>query len=126
MRCLDRNKRRIYYALFAEKIANIDAGGNPTGEHTAHYSDCVPFNANVSAARGMASEEQFGINVVYDRVIVTCDMDCPITETSVLWIDADPAIDGEGRQTALHDYIVKRVAKSLNSISYAVAKVSVS
>ena len=54
----------------------------------------------------------------YDKVIVTDWMDCPINEQTVLWIDKTPN-DGE------HDYIVRRVARSLNSISIAVSKVKV-
>ena len=82
----------------------------------------------------------------YDKVIVTRDMDCPIDENSVLFIDKDVeygeavTIDYVPRETVLgddeanpvtvevplYDYIVRRVAKSLNSISIAVRKVDVS
>ena len=58
----------------------------------------------------------------------------PIDEYSILWIDTMPelnadgslAVDSEGKVKTPHDYIVKKVAKSLNSVSYAVSKVSVS
>ncbi len=62
---------------------------------------------------------QFGDTENYDKVLMTDDLNVPITETSILWIDA---LD----TTKPHDYIVKKVAKSLNSVSIAVSKVSVS
>ena len=50
-------------------------------------------------------------------------MDCPIAEDTVLFVDKNPEYkDGK----PLYDYIVKRVAKSLNSISIAISKVNVS
>ena len=71
---------------------------------------------NVSASRGVASEEMFGISTNYTKVLVTDDVNCPIDEHSILWIDKPV--------TGPHDYVVVRVAKSLNSIAYAVLEVS--
>ena len=68
--------------------------------------------------------EQFGNFISYDKVIVTDDLTCPIDENTVLFIDKSPEYDDDGNP--LYDYIVKRVARSLNSISYAVSKVTVS
>lgn len=51
-------------------------------------------------------------------------MSCPIEETTVLFIDKKPEYDAEGNP--LFDYVVKRVAKSLNVIAYAVKRVDVS
>ena len=42
----------------------------------------------------------------------------------MLFIDKKPQYDEDGKP--LYDYQVRRVAKSLNSISYAVSKVTVS
>ena len=60
----------------------------------------------------------------YDKVIVTDDMDCPIDENSVLFVDREPetSLDGD----LLYDYVVRRVSKSLNYISIAISKVRVS
>ena len=65
----------------------------------------------------------FGNLESYDKVIITDDMDCPIDENTVLFIDKDPEFK-DGKPT--FDYTVRRVAKSLNTISYAVSKVKVS
>ena len=82
------------------------------------------MRANVSAATGQSQVEQFGNLENYDKVVVTDDMTCPINENTVLFIDKEPAFDSQGKP--LYDYTVKRVAKSLNSISIAVSKVKVS
>ena len=123
MRILERNKSSFWYLLYKGIEVVTDEYGNETGETTVLYGDAVEMRANVSAATGNAQVEQFGSFTGYDRVIVTDDLSCPIDENTVLFLDKDPEYDGT---KPLYDYIVKRVAKSLNSISYAVSKVSVS
>ena len=105
-----------------------------TGEYDIHRGKPTEFFANISAAKGETQTRQFGENESYDKVIV---MDCdapPIDEYSVLWVDTVPqlnedgslAVDEEGNVLTPHDYIVKKVAKSLNSVSVAISKVTVS
>ena len=114
------NRTPFYYALYEGKTAEIDEDGFYTGEDAPSYEEPVLYTkANISAARGTSETEQFGNLDNYDRVIVTSDMSCPINEDSILWID-------EADTSKPHDYIVKRVAKSKNGISLAVAKVKVS
>lgn len=124
MRIMERNKQSFWYLLYDRKVPVTDEDGNETGEETVVYKPAVSFRANVSAATGASQVEQFGALSGYDKVIVTDDMACPMDEHSVLFLDKEPEYSEEGRP--LYDYIVKRVAKSLNSISYAVTKVSVS
>lgn len=124
MKCLHRNKSKFFYALFREKVAIKDEYGNDSGEYKVVYESPVEMNANVSAATGEAQVEQFGNSLLYDKVIITDDMACPIDEHSVLCIDSSPYYDEEGN--LIYDYIVKKVARSLNTISYAVSKVKVS
>lgn len=119
LRTLERNKQVIYYALFDGKEPVIDEYGNQTGEYEILYTPPTLLKINVSAARGEYSTRQFGDTEKYDKVLMTDDLNVPITETSILWIDS---LD----TTKPHDYIVKKVAKSLNSVSIAVSKVSVS
>jgi hypothetical protein len=124
MRTMERNKVSFWYLLFDRKVAITDDEGNESGEHTVLYKDAVQMKANVSAATGAAQVEQFGNFISYDKVIVIDDLSCPIDENSVLFIDKEPEYAEDG--TPLYDYLVKRVAKSLNSISIAVSKVTVS
>ena len=126
MRALLRNRIRIYYANFREASPLIDEYGNITGEYGVTYENPTVLMANVSAARGEATTRQFGENEVYDRVIVLDNPKTPITVSSVLWIDTPPKIKEDGSTDTPYDYIVKRVATSLNSVSIAVSKVNVS
>lgn len=114
------NKQKFYYALYKGVQEQTDAFGNYTGEYSPEYYSPVEFAANISAAKGSAETEPFGIDTPYTKKIVTCDMSCPIAEDTVLWIGITPDNDTP------HNYAVARVARSLNSIMYAVAEVSVS
>ena len=125
MRTLHRNKIRIYYANYRNKIPLKDEYGNLTGEYKITYGNPVAVMANVSAARGEATTRQFGEDVSYDRIIVLDDPTFPIAETSILWIDTLPEIADDGSTKTPHDYIVKQIAHSLNSVSIAVIGVSV-
>lgn len=125
MRTLARNKIRIYYANYRDKEPLKDEYGNLTGEYKISYTNPSVVYANVSAARGEATTRQFGDDEGYDRVIVLDDPKFPITATSILWIDTLPEIAKDGSTDTPHDYIVKQVATSLNSVSIAVSKVNV-
>lgn len=124
MKTMERNKTSFHYLLYLGNAPLVDQDGYETGESKVTYGTAVALRANVSAASGSAQVEQFGNFISYDKVIVTDDMSCPIDENSVLFIDKPPEYDALGNP--LFDYVVKRVAKSLNSISYAVSKVTVS
>ena len=125
MKTLARNKIRIYYANYRDKVPVRDQYGNLTGEYGISYDNPVAVMANVSAARGEATTRQFGEDEGYDRIIVLDDPKFPISATSILWIDTLPEIAEDGSTETPHDYIVKRVATSLNSVSIAVSKVNV-
>lgn len=124
MKTMERNKVPFWYLLYDRKEAVKDEDGNETGDYRVVYKKAVFRRENISAATGSAQVEQFGNFISYDKVIVTDDLCCPIDENTVLFIDKEPEYDEDGNP--LYDYIVKRVAKSLNSISYAVSKVNVS
>ena len=125
MRALQRNKVRIFYANYRDKVPIRDGYGNLTGEYRVSYDNPIAIMANVSAARGEATTRQFGDDESYDRIIVLDDPKFPIATTSILWIDTPPEISEDGSTDTPHDYIVKQVATSLNSVSIAVSKVNV-
>ena len=131
--------RPFYYCLFNEEIPIIDEYGNESGESIVTYLDPVKMYANISQATGVSNTEQFGNLENYDKVIVTTDMNCPIDEHSVLFIDKEPEFEtvvnhiptavtttDEEVSVPIPDYTVRRVSKSINSISIAVRKVTVS
>ena len=124
MRTMVRNERTFWYCLQNDSSAAVDDDGWETGEPAITYGKPVKMRAVISAATGSSEIEQFGNLQGYDRVITTCDMNCPITETTVLYVDKVPAGVFPSDANA-PDYIVKRVAKSINSISYAISKVDV-
>ena len=125
MKTLTRNKIRIYYANYHGKTPLKDEYGNLTGEYEISYTNPTEVCANVSAARGESTTRQFGDDVRYDRIIVLDDPAFAIGETSILWIDTLPEIAEDGSTKTPHDYIVKQIAPSLNSVSIAVSKVDV-
>lgn len=143
---MDRNKRTFSYCLFDTEVPIYDENNDETGETQVTYEEAVSVRANISAATGSSQIEQFGNFISYDKVIVTDDVDIPINENTVLFVDKEPeykeivigtetVIDEETQQEIqkdvtiklpLYDYIVKRVARSLNSVSIAISKVEVS
>lgn len=134
MKCMNRNKTQFFYALYEGKEQISDDYGNLTGEYEVKHSNPSECYANISAAKGETQTRQFGENESYDKVIVL-DKDAPnIDEYSVLWVDSMPqlnedgtlTLNGEGKVITPHDYIVKKVAKSLNVVSLAISKVTVS
>ncbi len=132
--------------MYQDKVPVVDEYGNETTEYIVQYAEPVLLNANISPANGYSQTQQFGNLSEYDKVLVTCWMDCPIDENTVLFVDKEPEfvnvptnrieesqtlygddeIVPETVSVPVYDYVVKRVARSLNSISIAISKVSVS
>ena len=133
MRALLRNKTKFYYALYEKREEITDEYGNKTGQYELIYSDPVIMFGNVSAAVGSIQNRQFGESESYDKVIVLDNVDTPINEYSLLWVDNLPELDENGKlvpgedgtEKTPHDYVVKKVARSLNSVSIAISKVDV-
>lgn len=134
-----RNDSKFYYCLYDGEQEILDEYGNRTGQYIVTYAEPVEMWANISPATGAAQTELFGTLDNYDKVIVTHDMDCPIDENTVLFIDKEPentdaqnneetavTVTGTTVSVPVYDYTVRRVAKSLNAISIAVSKVKVS
>lgn len=118
MKALARNKQSFFYALPLGLVDELDEDGLYTGNQIPSYTEPEELRMNISPASGRTVLEWFGVNEQYDKVLVTDDADCPITELAILWIDAEP--------TAPHDYLVTRVSRSLNSTVIGLRKVSVS
>lgn len=133
MRCLLRNKVRFFYALYDKKEEIRDEYGNMTGEYAVTHGNPVECYGNVSAARGEMATCQFGENEAYDKILVLDNASPKIDEYTVLWVDTIPKINKDGSLSknsgggvdTPYDYIVKKVARSLNSVSIAIRKVNV-
>lgn len=134
MKCMQRNKSPFFYALYEGKEEIEDDYGNATGEYAVKYGNPINYSANVSAAKGETSTRQFGESEDYDKIIIFDNEAPPIDEYSVLWVDTKPSLnedgslakDDNGNAITPYDYVVKKVAKSLNVVSIAISKVNVS
>lgn len=116
MRILRINQRGFKYQNYSGDPEPIrDVEGNLTGEYTSGYGDVLEGMANISPATGIVSPSYFGADRNYDRVIAT-DRDYGLDERSRLWID--------DLNASRYDYVVRRVAKSINGILIAVSKVT--
>lgn len=128
-----RNNSEFYFAKYDSKSEMVDDYGNVTGQYELKYSKPIKVQGNVSAAKGEIQNRQFGESESYDKVIVLDNRDIQIDEYSILWVDNPPLLaddgglvtDENGDIVTPHDYIVKRVARSLNSVSIAISKVRV-
>jgi hypothetical protein len=125
MQGMVRNKQKFYYALYIDKNELKDEYGNVTGEYEVVYGNPVETKGNVSGAMGEMQSRQFGGSESYDKVIVLDNPETPIDEYSILWVDTLPHLNEDGTTDTPHDYIVKKVARSLNSVSIAISKVNV-
>lgn len=122
MKLLKRNLKPVWYCNYLEEIPTLDDEGYETGDKRIVYTDPKCVECNVSAEKGEAQLQVFGNLDSYEKVILM-DSDYGIDENSVLFVDKDPeVVDGK----PIYDYIVKRVAKSLNSVAIAVSKVTTS
>ena len=125
MRSMVRNQTKFYYALYIDKTEVTDDYGNATGEYEILHSNPIKALGNVSGAMGEIQSRQFGESESYDKVIVLDNPNTSINEYSILWVDTLPLLNDDGTTNTPHDYIVKKVARSLNSVSIAISKVNV-
>lgn len=126
MRCMERNKQVFYFSSFTDKVEIVDEYGNRTGEYKVLYDNPTKLSGNISAAMGEMQNRQFGESELYDKVIVLSNPNVSIDEYSILWVDTLPTLKEDGSTGTPHDYIVKKIARSLNSVSIAISKVMVS
>jgi len=124
MRLLARNMKPLWYCLYQESVPQED-DGYETSEKMITYGEPVKMEANISPATGAIAETYFGQSERYDKLILTCDMDCPIDENSVLFIDKEPQ-QSDYLGHPQYDYVVVSVSKFLNHIAIGVRKVRVS
>lgn len=133
MRTLDRNKQKMYYALYAGEVPiydyYIDQDGNKipidTGETQIGYSKPVEFQGNIAMSGSESENTEFGIDKSqYSAVLVVDKEELPIDETSLIWYETLPVVGISGEADANSaDYTVVKVDPSLNSARYLLKKV---
>lgn len=136
MRSLKKNMQKLYFATYSEEIPvyDTDDDGNikyveidgvkepiPLGAAPG-YNKPEEFYANISAGKGDVQADVFGSSVDYSRTISTCDMDCPITKLTRLWIGCEPQYneDGSVNGDSANYEVAAPPAKSLNGIVIAI------
>lgn len=127
MRDLASNTKRLWYSLYQGKQKVYDSNGDFTGQYTEAYTEPVMIRANLSATRGTqgftgtgASNDYFGSNVRYDRIISTCRMDLPINEHTVIWTHQPQEQAGGGYDYESAEYRVTAVAVGVQHTKYAI------
>lgn len=125
MQGLVRNKQKFYYALYIDTRELMDEYDNATGEYRVLYGKPIKALGNISSVVGETQIRQFGESERYDKVIVLDNPNTPINEYSILWVDTIPLPNDDGTTNTPHDYEVKRVARSLNSVAITISKVDV-
>lgn len=136
MRSLKKNKQKLYYATYSDEVpvyetdedgkikyTEVDGELSPIPIGTmAGYNEPVIFYANISAGKGDVQADVFGSSVDYSRTISTCDMDCPITKLTRLWIGCESQYneDGSVNGDSANYEVAAPPAKSLNGIVIAI------
>lgn len=115
MRTLERNKRKLYYANY-KSTSPVFENGYFTGQYQVEYEDKVMLWGNYSASAGEVEQELFGLADNYDRILILSSLPSGFDNRSVLWIN---------KEDGAHNYIVKKIADSLNSYLIAIEQVEV-
>lgn len=145
MRCLLKNKQKMYYALLLGEVPiyDVDEHGNKitwvdeeTGEtHYVEsgstmklYSEPVLFEGNIAMSGSDVTRVEFGVSEAkYEAVLVMTKGEIPITETSLIWFQTTPATKQYDGNTyaddSTADYRVLKVSPSLNVDRYILDKV---
>lgn len=114
MRTLWRNKTPFWYCQYEGKAQMLDENGYANGEWELKYSEPVITMGNVQDVHDVRTGNDltpFGVMMDTDKIIIVEERDCPINETSMLYVDVKP---GEGVKP---DYRVRKVVKPLNGDS---------
>lgn len=132
MRDLERNKQKIWYCKYLDKVPILDEDGFETGEFTEQYTNPKEFRINVYATAGNSRQNAFGYNLEYSRTMVTCDKRLDLSEGDYVFVDVIPKLNADGSlelgadgtPVTPPDYYVTAVGYSQNTTdtTYALAK----
>lgn len=145
MRTLVRNQQKLYYAelIDSEPVYALDEHGNKIvafvddsvippvvyyeerGVTEKHYSEPIPFEANIAQSNGDMREQEYGLSEgAYEAILVTEKGKYPITKTCLIWHTTEPEVDEKGYAvSASADYTILSINKSLNVDKYVLGKV---
>lgn len=145
MRTLNKNKQKMYYALYkgvepeyvldenGHKIIDYtDEDGNvyyrETGNKVPTYFEPVLFYANISMSGGEVNTQEYGIDVSgYDALVVLDKDEIPIEETSLVWFESEPQFK-DTEETIVDpnkaDYRILAIKPSLNQLKVLLGRIT--
>ena len=159
MRLLARNKQTLWFANPSSSSYVVDSNGLKTLEENITYgtpqsammSIAISSGANNLGSQGMAELERYGITTGYTHRATTEDMNCSLSEDSIVWYGIQPTrqvtttvthtvtetVNGEETthdvteevtttEPVPHNFKVVRKAVSLNHLIYYLKEVDVS
>ena len=125
MRCLLKNKQKMYYALYTESTETttgktIIVDGEEVeveyGSTAQEYTEPVEFKGNIAFTGGDVYETEYGIDKSkYSAVLVMNKGEIPIDEHSLIWYDTPP--------TGKADFKVVKLVPSLNVDKYLLQRI---
>lgn len=125
MRCLDRDRCRIFIARYDGTRPIQDERGRYTGRNEVVRTAPTEFWPTVTPVRGRAEDDYFGQKVEYDLGLTIDDPSFQIRESDLLWVDADPGEEGSEGYPAPYDYTVTKVARKGDFTVIAARRVDV-
>ena len=130
MRCVNRNKQILYYALALERAASVETNtitvdgktvNVDDGDYTQTYSVPEEFFGNIIFSGNELTDVEFGVDrTAYDAILITDLDEIPITETSLIWFSSEPPKIVSDGNTA--DYSVIAIKNSLNTFKAILKK----
>ncbi len=147
MRCLERNKKPVWFANRKGETLVTDSNNLKTGERKQTYdtpqkircSISMSSGANNLGSQGMVVMNSYGLTTSYTHNAITEDLDCPLKEDGILWYQREPShietvtktVNGQQVTEDVvvpnpHNYVVVRKAESLNHLIYYLKEVDAS
>ena len=115
MRDLRANQKTIWYQNSNGFAIVEDENGNRTGEERPIMEPAEQLRISVSGAVGAMEAAAFGGFTDYSRTACTANVNCPLHEGTLVWINRDASESP--------DYVVTKKADTINGILYALKEV---
>ena len=137
MRTLNKNKQKMYYAMFDKEVPIYETDENgeilcvevdgelipiETGDTRLGYSEPKKLLGNIAMSGGEMEAREFGLSTEDYNAIVICGInEYPIKEGALIWHENEVSyedVDKTMVDSDTADYIVIKAHKSLNMVKY--------
>ena len=120
MKILPSRLSTLWYALQTGTEEERDEYGHYTGRFKPIYSAPLQYSLMISPANASTRLEQTGLQEADTRKMITNDANLEWDNTTILWIDKEPYINGNLQP---HNYVVESVQKSLFAVGIVARRV---